>query len=427
MFAHTQIVYTALSGGADSVALHLALKELSKEFGFELKAVHVNHMIRGDEADRDSKFCLDLCAELKTTLNSISVPVPEYAEEHHLSIEEAAREVRYMCFEQLEKDMPYKVATAHTLNDSAETVLFNLSRGTGIKGLTGIPPVRSCFIRPLISCTRAEVEEFLEEQAQGYVTDSTNLSDDYTRNKIRHNIIPLMQELHGGFHENLRRMTETLSDDCDYLEKEALKAADCKLSEIHPAIRRRVIINLFKQHTIEINTEKILSAEEIVLNPNGGKINLSVNIYACAKDGFLKIETIEDRHIFFDETPLKEGENSFICDKKVIIRQNTCEIQDKNGIVNRKFTENLFDYDKIQGELFLRNRRCGDHYQRANRNFTSSLKKLMNEKYPASERDFIPIITDEKGIIWVEGFGIADRVKIDENTCRYGEISVAKQ
>lgn len=424
MFRNAPVVFTALSGGADSVALHLALHELSKEYGFILKAVHINHMIRGEEADRDEDFCRSLCQRLDTELKAVKVPVPEYAAQRRLSLEEAAREVRYDFFDRLKKEYPCKIATAHTLNDSAETVLFNLSRGTGIKGLTGIPPVRGHIIRPLLSCTRQEVEAFLAELGQDFVTDSTNLTDDYTRNKIRHSLIPLMQEIHGGFHENLRRTTENLYDDWDYLEKEALKAADQKLDELHPSIRRRVIINLFRQHNIEVSAEKIIAAESIALNQKGGKVNLAGDIYAVARNGYLEIKPIRHERIVFSETKLKEGENPFICDKTVIIRKNNCENQDKNGIINGKFTENCFDCDKIQGELFLRNRRDGDSYRRLNRDFTSSLKKLMHSEYPAEERDLIPVIADEAGIIWVQGFGIADRVRTDETTVAYCEISV---
>lgn len=424
MFKNASVVFTALSGGADSVALHLALNELSKEYGFVLKAVHINHMIRGAEADRDEEFCRQLCLRLDTEFIAEKVPVPEYAAQHHLSLEEAAREVRYSFFDSLKEKYCCKIATAHTLNDTAETVLFNLSRGTGIKGLTGIPPVRGHIIRPLSGCTRREVEEFLTELGQDFVTDSTNLTDDYTRNKIRHKLIPVMEEIHGGFHENLRRMTENLYDDWDYLEKEALRAADKRLNELHPSIRRRVIINLFRQHNIEVSAEKITAAESIALSKDGGKLNLAGDIYAIAHDGYLEIRQIRNERIIFSQVKLKEGENPFICDKTVIIRKNNCENQDKNGIVNRKFTENCFDCDKIQGELFLRNRRNGDSYRRLNRDFTSSLKKLMYSEYPAEERDFIPVITDDAGIVWVQGFGIADRVRTDENTVNYCEISV---
>lgn len=427
MLENTPVIYTALSGGADSVALHLALKELSAEYGFTLKAVHVHHMIRGSEADRDLLFCRKLCESLGTELADFRVPVPDYAREHHLSTEEAARVLRYKCFESLDEALPFKVATAHNLNDSAETVIFNLSRGTGLKGLTGIPVSRDMYIRPLSGCTRREIEDFLAEKGQDFVTDSTNLTDDYTRNRIRQHIIPQLEGLHGGFYGNLSRMLSSLSDDADFLEKTALESENARLSELHPSIRRRVIINLLRQHNIEVSAEKIISAEEAVLNPAGGKINLSGNVYAVAKDGYLRIMTILNERVIFPETLIEKEETPFLCDKKVIIQQNNSENHDKNGIVNKKFTENDFDCDKIQGRLFLRNRRNGDSYKRLGRNFTSSLKKLMNEKYPSHERDLIPVIADESGIIWVEGFGIADRVRTDASTKASAHISVVKK
>lgn len=424
MFTDADVIFTALSGGADSAALHLALHRLSERYGFKLKAVHVNHNIRGDEARRDADFCKALCERMGTEFVLVSEDVPLYAQKHRLSLEEAARNVRYDAFAVLCNESNCRIATAHTLNDSAETVMFNLSRGTGIKGLTGIPPVRDQLIRPLICCTRDEVEAFLRELGQDFVTDSTNLSDDYTRNKIRHRLIPLMEEIHGGFHGNIRRMTENLSDDCDYLESAALNAAADRLTDLHPAIRRRVIINIFKQHKLEVNAERISAAEKLVFC--GGKLNLSGNVYAFAKDGFLTIRTLNPQRIIFEETPLEIGENPFICDKVVIIRKNKGENIHTDGIINKKFTENCFDCDKIQGRLFLRNRRDGDRYQRMGRNFTSSLKKLMNAEYPSEARDAVPIIADETGIIWAEGFGAAERVRIDENTRNYYSISVCK-
>ena len=165
MLKNGEQVTTALSGGADSVALALALKML----GYEVKAVHVNHHLRGEESDRDMKFCEDFCEKNNIPLDVCHVDVLEYAQKTGLSTETAARELRYQFFEKING----KVATAHNLNDCVETTLFNLSRGTGLKGTCGIPPVRDNFIRPLADVTRVEIEIFLKEQDQPYVTDST--------------------------------------------------------------------------------------------------------------------------------------------------------------------------------------------------------------------------------------------------------------
>ncbi|MBQ2824225.1 MAG: tRNA lysidine(34) synthetase TilS [Oscillospiraceae bacterium] len=419
MLKNVNTVYVGLSGGADSVSLLLALNSLKGEYGFKLEAVHINHSLRGKESDRDQLFCENLCSRLNIPCKVYTVDAAAYAKAQGVSVEEGARNLRYEIFSRLDG----KIATAHTLNDSAETVIFNLARGTGIKGLAGIPPVRDKIIRPLIYCTREEVESYLEQLGQDFVTDSTNLTDDYSRNKIRHRIIPLMEELHGGFTGNIRRMTENLAADSDYLETEAEKAENDDLRQLHPAIRRRVIIRILKGNSVEVNGERVAAIEEAVLK-NGGKINLSEDVYAAAKDGRLEIKRLSGCRIKFEDTPLQIGENPFLCDKTVIISQNNCEKGQKFHNINKIFTNECFDCDKIQGDIVLRNRRDGDGYVRANRAFTSSLKKLMNEKYPAEIRDFVPVIADEKGIIWVQGFGIADRVKIDENTVRYFEVSV---
>ncbi len=420
MLKNVNTVFVGLSGGADSVSLLLVLHKLKAEYGFDLEAVHINHSLRGDESDRDQRFCEKLCGCLSIPCTVHVVDAAAYAKAHGLSVEEGARNLRYEIFSSLDG----KIATAHTLNDSAETVIFNLARGTGIKGLAGIPPVRDKIIRPLIYCTREEVEAYLSELNQEFVTDSTNLTDDYSRNKIRRRIIPIMEEIHGGFTGNIRRMTENLAADSDFLESEAIRAENEDLRKLHRAIRRRIIINKLKKQGIEVNSHRIAEIEAAVLKGQG-KINLKADVYAIVKDGITEIKTIKNQRIEFEDTPLKIGENPFLCDKTVIISQNNCEKGQKFHNINKMFTDECFDCDKIQGVAVLRSRRDGDSFIRANRSFTSSLKKLMNEKYPAEMRDFIPVIADERGIIWVEGFGIADRVKIDENTVRYYEVRVS--
>lgn len=415
MLRDVNTVYIGLSGGADSVSLLLIMRELAAERGFPLRAVHINHHIRGEESDRDMSFCQSLCERLEIPIDVYHVDAVGYSRENGFSLEEGARRLRYEIFEGIPDDC--RLATAHTLNDSAETVIFNLSRGTGIKGLAGIPPVRDKFIRPLIYCKRGEVEEFLSKKGQDFVTDSTNLSDDCSRNKIRHEIIPLMDEIHGGFLGNIQRMTENLADDCDFIEKAAKDAEEKDLQTLHPALRRRVIMNFLKNSGAEISAAKVAEIEEAAVK-GGGKVNLSGNTIAKIKDGRLTISAARRERIIFPDTRVHTGENPFLCDKTVIIEENNCENGNFRCIINDLFTKEMLDYDKIQGDVILRNRRNGDSYVRAGRSITSKLKKLMNEEYSEEERDLVPILADEKGIIWVNGFGIADRVKIDENTKR---------
>lgn len=222
-------VIVGLSGGADSTALLLSLCELKTEYDLEIIAAHLNHGIRGAEADRDEAFCKDLCAKLGVQIYAFHLDVPSLAKERGVSEEVAGRDARYEFFTGLAGEHG-KVATAHNAQDTVETMLLNLCRGTGLKGLTGIPPTRTIthrgchgsadvmVIRPLLLCTREEIEEYLAKKGQDYVTDSTNLGDEYTRNRIRHNVIPELTSVNENAVGNITRCLSTLKEDSDFLE-----------------------------------------------------------------------------------------------------------------------------------------------------------------------------------------------------------------
>ena len=197
----------ALSGGADSVALLLLLKE----HGFNVHAAHCNFHLRGAESDRDEAFCVALCDSLGVELHRAHFDTIEYADLHKVSIEMAARELRYRWFGQLREDVGADaICVAHHRDDSVETVILNMVRGTGVRGLTGIRPRNGHVVRPLLCVSRVEIEDFLAKRGQKYVTDSTNLEDEATRNKVRHHIIPELQQLNGKALENIQRMTERM-------------------------------------------------------------------------------------------------------------------------------------------------------------------------------------------------------------------------
>ena len=282
------------------------------------------------------------------------------------------------------------------------------------------------MIRPLIYCKREEILSYLSERGQRFVTDSTNLSDDYSRNKIRHNVIPVLEELNSGFLESIKRLTESLSEDERFLSGLAKEHYDDDLRNVDASVRRRVIRSKLREAGIEPSGEKILSAEECALKGNG-KTVLSGELYAVAKNGRIQTEIIPRERLVFPETKAIIGENPFLCDKTVIISVNNGENNADGTHVNDLLTKFALDCDKIQGELFLRNRRDGDGFIRAGRSFTSSLKKLMNESVPVGKRDKIAILADDKGIIWAEGFGIAERVKPDAFTKSYMNINVKEK
>ncbi len=218
-------VLVALSGGADSVALLLSLKTMYPRLG--LVACHVNHRLRPNEAERDAAFAEALCAKWKVPFELCEADVGAIAAREHISTELAARRVRYAFFEeQCRKHALCKVATAHTASDNAETVLFNLTRGSALAGLAGIPPKRELpegvsLVRPLILVSREQVEAYLADMGQDYVTDSTNLTDAYTRNYLRHRVMPLLKQINPSLEERLGCMCRSLRETQIFIEKSA--------------------------------------------------------------------------------------------------------------------------------------------------------------------------------------------------------------
>ena len=204
----SKLYIVALSGGADSVALLLLLKNA----GFNVRAAHCNFHLRGAESDGDEVFCEQLCVDKNIPFHRAHFDTRAYAELHKVSIEMAARELRYRWFEQLREDVGAAgICVAHHRDDAVETVILNMVRGTGVHGLTGIRPRNGYIVRPLLCVSRAEIEDFLAKRGQKYVTDSTNLEDEATRNKIRHHVIPELQQLNGKALENIQRMTERMA------------------------------------------------------------------------------------------------------------------------------------------------------------------------------------------------------------------------
>ena len=234
----SELYIVALSGGADSVALLLLLKNA----GFNVHAAHCNFRLRGAESDRDEVFCVELCHRLGVELHRVHFDTREYAELHKVSIEMSARELRYKWFEQLREDIGAAgICVAHHRDDSVETVILNMVRGTGVHGLVGIRPRNGYVLRPLLCVSRDEIEGFLTSCGQKYITDSTNLEDEATRNKVRHHIIPELQQLNGKALENIQRMTERMAAVEELLD--AYKAQTIVRKEDGIAIRKLDVLN----------------------------------------------------------------------------------------------------------------------------------------------------------------------------------------
>lgn len=427
MLTEGERVLVGFSGGADSTALLMVLKELQ----YDVFAVHVNHCLRGDESDGDEKFCEEFCKRNHITLFIEKVDVITYCNNNKTGTEEGARVLRY---EALQKHAQgAKIATAHNLNDCLETTLINLSRGTALKGLCGVPPVRDNIIRPLIETTRAEIEKYLEEKGQPFVTDSTNLSDDYTRNRIRHNVIPQLEKINGGLYNSFRRTRDNLISEENYLDKVSrnlLKSAECeggysceKLVCQDDVIVKRCIANLLKDNKLNCSYDMVEDILRIV--KSGGKINISDNVYAVSVAGIISIRKIKNDNKDF-EKEINKSQSFNINDKNVKILISGSENVNKQLNVHNLLANANIDYDKIQGKVVLRNRRPGDRIKFCGRDFTTSVKKLFNRDIPNEKRDDIVFLADDEGVIFIEGYGISSRVATCDSTKKVLSVEICK-
>lgn len=412
-------VAVALSGGADSMALLNALWSLKEQLKISICAVHFNHKIRGDESERDEQFVRERCERLSVPLFVGSADVPQYAKDNRLGLELAARQLRYEYFNGLDVDC---IATAHTSSDNLETVLLNLTRGASLKGLCGIPPKRDRIIRPLIFCTREEIEAYCEQNKIEFVTDSTNLEDEYSRNNIRHNIVPVLKGINPSLETSVLRNTMFLREDSECLDALAQKEFDSRFQNsklningfdlLPPSIAKRVIIKYYNAIcSYDIDGYHINEIYRICLR--GGDTGLVKNLSAKAKRGFLQIvdeRALEDEIDF--HLQIEKTENDLFCENKK---------------VHNLLLKNSFDCDKIVGKLVKRTRIAGDKVRLKNKNCTKTLKKLYTEySVPVELRENWPVIADDEGIVWIHGIGVAHRCAADETSKRIYKITVDK-
>ncbi len=422
MLSNTTDVVVGFSGGADSVCLLHLLNSYKDVLNIKVKAIHINHGIRGPEAKRDKDFAVAFCEKHNITYETFLFDCVSEAKNTKESLEECGRRIRYEIFNKNTTDTT-KIATAHNANDNAETVVFNVSRGSSIKGVCGIAPVRDNIIRPIIYCTREEIEGYCEENNLLYVTDSTNLCDDYTRNKIRHKILPVMEEVNSSAIANVSAFCEDARNVADYISLQAKAVLDsayiCEntydvsaLKNQHISVVNEAIyiaFSGFSDNSIDRNKIKIIYD---LLNKTG-RAQLYGNEFVEVVKGKLRFFRKSDTDVDVSVTVNGVGEYLFGSFKIVFLNYDYCS---KN--VNKNILDNLIDCDKIKGHLFLRTRKEGDRFSFYNRKVSKSLKKLFNEySIPVEQRDFIPVLCDDDGIVWVYGFGVTARCHISESSC----------
>lgn len=444
MFYPGMGVLVGLSGGADSVALLEVLCQMRAEFGLRLYAVHIHHGIR-EAADKDVKFCESLCAQKKVPFSCEKVDVPLLAEKEGMSIEEAGRKARYDVFENYrQKENLDVIAVAHHKNDQAETMLFQLFRGSGLRGLSGIPYKREHIVRPLLAVTRKEIEAFMQKEGLLFVTDETNGSDAYTRNKIRRHILPVAEDISAGAIENMNRTATLLWETQDFMEKESTcfleQYARCeeeqiaipvnRLKEKHIALQKYIICSAIEQliknrkNITERHVESILS----LLEKEGEKnVDLPAFLFAKKQYDVLLLGRKEDAQ--------SDGEKVHI----PIASEGTYRLPDGKILCTKLLThynlENIpksncmkwFDYDKITHNLSVRTRHVGD-YLHIDENGAKKLLQdyLVNEKVPKSKRDDALVLADGQHIVWVLGKRISAHYKVSDKTKHILQISVGE-
>ena len=414
-------VVVGFSGGADSVCLLHLLSFYAGKLGINVVASHINHGIRGDEALRDQQFAEAFCNRLGIPFRLLSVNCVQEAEKSKESVEECGRRLRYDFFNSLCLSASYKIATAHNSNDNAETLLFNLTRGTSLKGC-GIPPVRDNIIRPLILCSREAIEGYCKENHLEYMTDSTNLSDDYTRNNIRHNVLPVLCNINpsflnalSGFCEDAgsvdlyldKRAEEVLNDsrmDTDSYSVDVLLSAD-------ECIVKRVIIKAFSHFTAHTLDRNKINGIYSLLS-NGGRLQIYGNFFAGIYNGCLRF--YEEDSDYSLDVPV----NSLPCECDFCnIRLSVSEFTNCSKKVPSNLLDNLIDCDKIVGQLHFRSKQEGDTVTLRKRNVTKTLKKLFIEaRIPREVRHKIPVLCDDNGVVWVYGFGVNKKYSVDDTS-----------
>ncbi len=397
----------AVSGGADSMCLlHLLVSG-----GYDVTAAHFEHGIRGEESLRDAAFVEGWCRERGVPFVLGHGDAPKYAAEHSLSLEEAARELRYAFLFKAAEDLgAARILTAHNRDDNAETLLFNLTRGSGAAGLCGIPRERGLILRPLLHTGRAEIEAYLEENAVPHAEDSTNGSDDYTRNLIRHQIVPLLRQINPRFSEAASRTAALLDRDeeflsglaADFLARE-LRDESLPLAAfnaLHPAVASRAVRRLFPG----ISMERCEAVLNFCRDSEYGLLQLPGHTLR-REQGRLYLTPGEEIRI--QTRRLLPGEGAEIPELGLRAERARCRY---NGEIHDLFKTSYLKYEIVSTGLFLTGRRPGDTIRPIGRGVSKKLSALFKEAgYTKAERDACLILRDENGPLLVRGLAVDER------------------
>ncbi len=429
MFPQGAEIVVGLSGGADSVALLHVLCGRKADFDWNITAVHIHHGLRGDAADKDQKFVEKFCEKLNVPCIVKKYDVKAEAKKRKLGEEEAGRLLRYEAFREIAGEGGH-IAVAHHRKDQTETVLMRLCRGTGMKGLVGMRPVRGDICRPLLFCSREEIEAYCKENNLDWREDATNFEDNYTRNKLRLRVLPLLEEINPKAEEHIAKTAELLAMEEDFLEGQAdvcyraVKRESLleevhldreKLNALHPAMKKRVLRKALGEFlTADVSQPQLDALENLLQKESGRSRDLLGGIFAENRYDVLVLSRKKEKTEGYSYA-LPFGERVYIPEQDIFITASLEKMENAQA----------FDLDKIEGELFCRSRKTGDVLS-----LKTGRKKIkdlfIDLKVPRNERDSLPLITAGQEVLWAVGLRVSEKYKADENTKKVLHISIEK-
>lgn len=409
---HGETIAVALSGGKDSVCLLHLLLTVKDELALTIKAVHVNHSIRGSESDRDENFAVELCKKLNVPLKVFKVDAPKFSAENSLSLEQGARLLRYDAFSSIINDgFANVIATAHHKNDNFETMLFNLFRGTGLKGLGGIKQVNDYVIRPIRHLSRQDVENYVVENQLDFVEDSTNLDSLYTRNFIRNELIPKIVERFPEAIDNAEKLSKIAREEDEFLSEQASRLLTEREGKIYlpitaPSVlyNRAVIIAMNNLGiTKDYENVHVLQVENLKKLQSGAEVTLPKKVTAVREYDNVVFSSIKTEKTLV-ELPFAIGKTE-IGHKTLVITE---EVLDKPYL--------LFDGDKIPANAVVRTRRDGDVFTKFGGGTKKLKEYLIDKKIPLSERDELLVVASGHTVYLIVGVEISDLIRVTDET-----------
>lgn len=446
-------IIIGLSGGADSVCLLNILNGLKEQYGITLYAVHVNHGIRGEQADEDERFSIELCRKCGIESTAYYYDVPTLSKEWHMTEEEAARRVRYEAFEkEYLRRKADKIATAHHKTDQAETILFRMCRGTGIKGMLGMAPVRGNIIRPLLCVTGREIREYLLDTGQEYRLDSTNECVDYDRNRIRHNVIPELERINDNAVGHIADMASQLSEVYEWFrinvrntEKSFVKRNEsstevnaAKLLSMHPAVAKEIVRDMIAGITNSLKDITAVHIEQVLglLNMDSGKmIHLPYGITAYKDYDVIRLtkekndeDTAEEkteyeisRDMLSDNGIDSIFYNVYLPDKKELCKRiritaDVGKYSGRNTDIPKNICTKWFDYGKMGDKLNIRRIASEDYFFIAGGRKKTMARYMIDEKIPRMYREKLLVAAEGRKVMWVIGGRASEEYFLKDST-----------